>query len=434
MERDLEGQTNANSSDPTVNRDQLPEDSPVFLLEEARQAFRAQLPPFVVKKRSQPRRRCVIPTVNGTRAMYPTTIDLVPRLWDNNHVYWTVDMNCKRYIVKSFPGDKGLGGAKYLPWTGLEKGFHEKPLALSQFSSTYLPPKASRRRHTENIDSSRPSGQEINDPIDTNAGSRDFSSCSASNFALRPIVNNSGTNQTLTKNALSKGKRPTRHSELPARTSHDSSQGSEESSKRRRLDISSREIKRLQAIAPPPPRQPNRRNSGAQIPAPQKQSTLPTVQPPASTSTGLFSNLFNEDLPTLPSQSLQPSASSHATPRPPSEPITRDQDKLNRTTLVIRVAPLTEYTPLKLSECSSLATFFSKTIGVWNLREEDVARIKIVFKWKHVDDPMRVMVMNHNQACFAHMLDEIEDAPVWSGDKRKCLLDVEIVMKHETDV
>ena len=78
-----------------------------------------------------------------------------------------------------------------------------------------------------------------------------------------------------------------------------------------------------------------------------------------------------------------------------------------------------------------MSTFFSKTIGVWNLTEEDVAKIKIVFKWKHVDDPMRVMVMNHNQACFAYMLDEIEDAPVWNEGKGKCLLDVEIVMKHE---
>lgn len=145
-----EAQSEANSSehdtstsDPSVNRDQLPEDSPVFLLDEARQAFRGRLPPFVVKKRSQVRRRCVIPTVSGTRPTCPTTIDLVPRPWDKNHVYWTIDMNHKRYIVTAFPGDKGLGGAKWLTWTGLEEGFHEKPLALSQFSSTHLPPKAS---------------------------------------------------------------------------------------------------------------------------------------------------------------------------------------------------------------------------------------------------------------------------------------------------
>ena len=93
-----------------------------------------------------------------------------------------------------------------------------------------------------------------------------------------------------------------------------------------------------------------------------------------------------------------------------------------------------EYTPLKLSECSSMSTFFSKAIGIWNLAEEDVAKIRIVFTWKHVEDPMRVMVMSYNQACFAHMLDEIEDAPVWSDEKVKCLLDVEIVMKDSTSV
>ena len=188
---------------------------------------------------------------------------------------------------------------------------------------------------------------------------------------------------------------------------------------------------RLQAIAPPPPRQPNRRTSRAQVPAPQLHSTLTTVQPPASTSTGLFSNLFNQDPPSPLSQSSQPSAPNHATPTPTSEPLAGDHVKLNRTTLIVRVAPLTEYTPLKLSECSSMSTFFSKTIAVWNLTEEDVAKIKIMFKWKPIDDPMRVMVMKPNQACFAHMLDEIEDAPVWSDEKGKCLLDVEIVMKHE---
>ena len=243
-------------------------------------------------------------------------------------------------------------------------------------------------------------------------------------------MNNLRTNQTLTKNALSKGKRPTRHSELPARTSHDSSQGSEEVSKRRKLDISPREIRRLQAIAPPPLRQPNRRTSGAQISAPQIQSPLAAVQLPASTSTGLFSDLFNQDPPNPLFQSSHPSASSHATPTPLNEPIAGDQDKLNRTTLIVRVAPSTEYTPLKLSECSSMSTFFSKAIGVWNLTEEDVAKIKILFKWKPVDDPMRVMVMNHNPACFAYMMDEIADAPVWSDEKGKCLLDVEIVTKH----
>ena len=144
-----EVQSNASSSehdtsksDPSVNRDQLPEDTPAFLLGEARQAFRSHLPPFVVMKRSQVRKRCVIPTVDGTRPAYPTTIDLIPRPWDNNHVYWTVDVNHIRYIVKAFPGDKGLGGAKWLTWAGLEKGFYETPLALSQFSSNH-PPKAS---------------------------------------------------------------------------------------------------------------------------------------------------------------------------------------------------------------------------------------------------------------------------------------------------
>ena len=130
------------TSDMSVNRDQLPEDSPVFFLEEARQAFRDRLPPFVVKKRSQVRRKCVIPTVNGTRPTYPTTIEVVPRQWDKNHVYWTIDLNHKRYIVTALSGGK-LGGAKWVAWAGLENGFNEEPLALSQLASTHPPPSTS---------------------------------------------------------------------------------------------------------------------------------------------------------------------------------------------------------------------------------------------------------------------------------------------------
>ena len=243
-------------------------------------------------------------------------------------------------------------------------------------------------------------------------------------------MDNLGTDQTSKKNALSKGKRPTRQSELPARTSHDSSQGSKETNKRRKLDISTREIRRLQAIVPPPLQQPTRRASRVQIAVPQTHSTSAIVHPPASTSTDLFSNLFNHDPPNVLSQPSQSTTSSHTTRTPLDEAIAGDQNKLNRTTLIVRVAPSTEYTPLKLSECSTVSTFLSKVISVWNLTEQDVTKIKIVFRWKDVDDPMRVMVMNHNQACFAHMLEEIEDAPVWSDEKGKCLLDVEIVLKE----
>ena len=261
-----------------------------------------------------------------------------------------------------------------------------------------------------------------------NHGSGDLPSAVVDSASGRK-VDNLGTDQTSKKNALSKGKRPTRQSELPARTSYDSSQGSKETTKRRKTDISAREIRRLQAIVPPPVNQPTRRASRVQIALPQTQSTAATVQPPTATSTGLFSNLFDQHPPNLLSQPSQPPALSHTTPKAPKEPTAGDQDKLKRTTLIIRVAPSTEYTPLKLSECSTASTFLSKVISVWNLTEEDVAKIKIMFRWRDIDDPMRVMVMSHSQACFAHMLDEIEDAPVWSDEKGKCLLDVEIVLK-----
>ena len=129
----------ASTSDLSVKIDQLPEDQPVFLLDEARRAFRDHIPPFVVKKRSQLPRTCVIPTVNGTRPTYPTMIDVIPRLWDKNHVYWTIDVNYKRQIVTALPGGK-LGGAKWVTWVGLGYGWKEKLVALSQFASNHPRP------------------------------------------------------------------------------------------------------------------------------------------------------------------------------------------------------------------------------------------------------------------------------------------------------
>lgn len=46
---------------------------------------------------------------------------------------WTLDLNGKRYIVKSFPG-QAQGGMRYLYWAGAGKEFAPKPLALSFIS------------------------------------------------------------------------------------------------------------------------------------------------------------------------------------------------------------------------------------------------------------------------------------------------------------
>lgn len=48
-------------------------------------------------------------------------------------MFWTLDFNGKRYIVKPFNG-QAQGGMRYLYWAGPEKDFAQKPLALSFIS------------------------------------------------------------------------------------------------------------------------------------------------------------------------------------------------------------------------------------------------------------------------------------------------------------
>lgn len=48
-------------------------------------------------------------------------------------MFWTLDLNNTRHIVKPFPG-ASHGGMRYLPWAGPGKNFEEEPIALSFIS------------------------------------------------------------------------------------------------------------------------------------------------------------------------------------------------------------------------------------------------------------------------------------------------------------
>ena len=107
------------------------------------------------------------------------------------------------------------------------------------------------------------------------------------------------------------------------------------------------------------------------------------------------------------------------------------QHKQDRTTLVVRVAPSAEYLPLKLSECMTLRAFYSKILGAWDLSRETVEKITTTFTWMAPEDKMRTMMMNSAiEGCFAHLVEQVDDAPSWEdGGKGKCVLEVDVVLK-----
>ena len=104
-----------------------------------------------------------------------------------------------------------------------------------------------------------------------------------------------------------------------------------------------------------------------------------------------------------------------------------------RTSLIVRVAPSLEYAPLKLSGCTNPEAFYNKVLGAWEVHRESVAKMTVTFNWMAQEDPMRRMVMNDQMERFAHLLEQVEEAPCWAEapeGKGKCVLNVEIVLKE----
>lgn len=87
-------------SDPSVDTRRLPEEYPVHLIDEARMRYQRKGPPFALRKRSERARFVEIPTASGKRPAVPTKSELVARPWDEKTMFWTLDLNLKRYIVK----------------------------------------------------------------------------------------------------------------------------------------------------------------------------------------------------------------------------------------------------------------------------------------------------------------------------------------------
>ena len=112
-------------------------------------------------------------------------------------------------------------------------------------------------------------------------------------------------------------------------------------------------------------------------------------------------------------------------------PTSLSQHKQSHTTLIVRVAPFVKYQPVTLSECMSLQSFYVEVLGVWGIRGESVAEIIVTFTWKDPEDPMRIMVMNsRREACFAHLIKQVDKAPGWEESDKEHILGVEIVLKE----
>ena len=176
------------------------------------------------------------------------------------------------------------------------------------------------------------------------------------------------------------------------------------SQKRKRVYSESEDSDYMSDATPQPQLQPreSRKTSG--------QSEPRTRRPAASTS--------RLSLPsTYPSHVSPPS-----TPSPPTFSLALD--RITRTTLLVHLARSPDdFVPLNLRSCMTVATFFASVIGVWEMDEANVERVKVGFEWM----PGKTMVMKRSPAdVFEWFLKAIDKAPCWDRGE-ECTVGVEII-------
>lgn len=120
---------------PIVINDQieveLPEDYESVQLIEAKEYYTEELPPFLQTTNHKTiigSRIRVQLAKNGKLPKRPLQVDLISRPWKNGGIYWTMDLEGERLIVKTFRG--GAHGGSYRRWEGIAEGFGREALAF----------------------------------------------------------------------------------------------------------------------------------------------------------------------------------------------------------------------------------------------------------------------------------------------------------------
>ena len=172
-------------------------------------------------------------------------------------MFWTLDLNGTRYVVKSFAG-KAQGGMRYLYWAGPGKDFEEKPLALSFIStpqpssisstaregisfdgSSVLPINRKRYISTDSSDSSESTDSPETSDSETEGNATRAHSLTQHGVDAGPgiplrQIDDSGSRAMVDANVLTQ---PAAHHSIPA--------------KKRRIEVSSTEIDPMHSVTPP---------------------------------------------------------------------------------------------------------------------------------------------------------------------------------------
>ena len=171
-------------------------------------------------------------------------------------MFWTLDLNGTRYIVKPHNGG-AQGGMRYLYWVGPDNDFEPKPLALSFISPPRPSATTSRKGESTLLDRSPfvPVNGKRSSPFDDESYSSDSSDSSESEVekekghafdVTQPLTHVSSINPLLYINAHGRG-----HHTDQTNVFQRPSVSQDGPAKKRKLEVSSREMDQLYRVSPP---------------------------------------------------------------------------------------------------------------------------------------------------------------------------------------
>jgi len=451
-------------SDPTIDTTPLPQGHEIHLLKEAKKFYKRRDPPFVLQRRKEPARVVVIPIECGHRPRYPTKAELVATPWSDKLMFWTLDANHKRYIVKSFPGG-GTGGARYCIWAGPYEDFQEQSVALSDISvkgnshslqhePNEEPPLPGKRRPEPYGPSSsaqplntsspqRPTHATESTSLPASARAHKAQGCfrpsqRPSNKGtvdpVSPFLNENPSSRPFSSDApmraaLKKGRRPTEDSELPPRLQSpfsaskstakpgDATCGSGPSArKRRKTDISAREIDHLY--------------SASSQETQQAESSEPATRA-ANTHPAYRRSTTDDDADAWCPDFQRPASAQTAS--------SISLDKLSRVLFMIHVAPSIRCKAFQPSGgATSALRFYADVLKVYSIDRSAAEELSVTFPWIPDGNLMKTLILDPTQERgLKHMVKMIDEAPTWGQEADKgeeCIVEVEIVLKSGSDI
>ena len=426
----------------------LPENTIPLMLPEAEEHYAYSIPPFLrlnVRECTPGTRRRVRLAVNGSRANSDIEADLILKAWKGNGVYWTLDLNSQRLIVRAFRG--GAGGVFYRRWDGVETGFGEEAIAfaplkqpgdasvgLAEESSPGLTSDGEYRQHRSVW---WQSARDAKGKLVSSWGNRSSSSSSSSHGSSSPAMPNVET----PRSAKPLHPRPTKMK--PKSPSNLSPKVLIPWNLRQRLTDKHPELENPNT---PPKSSPKRQKPSRDIlkPTSRTEKVQKLSKRRRRQATDMSPELENFNLPSRSSARRQrfsknsrndvnqlnelhtpPAASTSV-----SFPIV-SEERQNNTMIYVFFGSDTDSVPLKLRDMMTITTFFASVLEAFDLqgRDNEVRALRITFDSIPTHERESSWLMKKNiPATFERFLEVLNGLPVWEKEG-KCSVEVRILMR-----